>query len=90
MFLQIQIENRCPKSSRRFASRLSPPLAVARRASSLPRPLIVLTNSQLKGFSLGVDKKNIVEEITRAYAHQIFIDGFFNADPDPGILVISL
>lgn len=33
---------------------------------------------------LGVDKKNIVEEITRAYAHQIFIDGFFNADPHPG------
>lgn len=31
--------------------------------------------------SLGVDKRNIVEEITRAYAHQIFIDGFFNADP---------
>lgn len=34
--------------------------------------------------SLGVDKRNIVEEITRAYAHQIFIDGFFNADPHPG------
>lgn len=34
--------------------------------------------------SLGVNKKNIVEEITRAYAHQIFVDGFFNADPHPG------
>ncbi|KAJ0556013.1 putative carboxylesterase [Helianthus annuus] len=33
--------------------------------------------------SLGVNKKNIVEEITRAYAHQIFLDGFFNADPHP-------
>ncbi|XP_076942031.1 uncharacterized protein LOC143611765 [Bidens hawaiensis] len=34
--------------------------------------------------SLGVNKKIIVEEITRAYAHQTFLDGFFNADPHPG------
>jgi predicted unusual protein kinase regulating ubiquinone biosynthesis (AarF/ABC1/UbiB family) len=38
----------------------------------------------------GVDKQKIVEEITRAYAHQIYIDGFFNGDPHPGILCISL
>ncbi|CAI9289207.1 unnamed protein product [Lactuca saligna] len=38
---------------------------------------------------LGVDKKNIVEEITRAYAHQIFIDGFFNADPHPGNFLVT-
>jgi aarF domain-containing kinase len=37
-----------------------------------------------------VDKQKIVEEITRAYAHQIYIDGFFNGDPHPGILCISL
>lgn len=36
----------------------------------------------------GVDKKRLVEEITRAYAHQIYIDGFFNGDPHPGILIL--
>ncbi|KAL8216494.1 hypothetical protein R6Q57_023331 [Mikania cordata] len=39
--------------------------------------------------SLGVNKKNIVEEITRAYAHQIFLDGFFNADPHPGNFLVT-
>ncbi|KAL4592925.1 hypothetical protein LXL04_005932 [Taraxacum kok-saghyz] len=38
---------------------------------------------------LGVDKRNIVEEITRAYAHQIFLDGFFNADPHPGNFLVT-
>ncbi|KAI4996477.1 hypothetical protein ZWY2020_051397 [Hordeum vulgare] len=33
----------------------------------------------------GVNKKKLVEEITRAYAHQIYIDGFFNGDPHPGL-----
>ena len=32
----------------------------------------------------GIDKHKIVEEITRAYAHQIYVDGFFNGDPHPG------
>lgn len=35
---------------------------------------------------LGVDKQKLVEEITRAYAHQIYVDGFFNGDPHPGTL----
>ena len=34
--------------------------------------------------AFGVNKQKIVEEITRAYAHQIYIDGFFNGDPHPG------
>ena len=38
----------------------------------------------------GVDKQKLVEEITRAYAHQIYIDGFFNGDPHPGTLSLSL
>ncbi|XP_044509223.1 uncharacterized protein LOC123228086 [Mangifera indica] len=37
----------------------------------------------------GVDKRKIVEEITCAYAHQIFVDGFFNADPHPGNFLVS-
>lgn len=39
---------------------------------------------------LGVDKKKLVEEITRAYAHQIYVDGFFNGDPHPGTYGVSL
>ncbi|GLT85126.1 hypothetical protein SLE2022_033260 [Rubroshorea leprosula] len=39
--------------------------------------------------AFGVDKQRIVEEITRAYAHQIFIDGFFNGDPHPGNFLVS-
>lgn len=34
----------------------------------------------------GIDKQKIVEDITRAYAHQIYVDGFFNGDPHPGTL----
>ncbi|XP_078175419.1 ABC1 family protein isoform X2 [Carex rostrata] len=37
----------------------------------------------------GVDKQKLVEEITRAYAHQIYIDGFFNGDPHPGNFLVS-
>ncbi|XP_038896599.1 aarF domain-containing protein kinase 1-like [Benincasa hispida] len=37
----------------------------------------------------GIDKQKIVEEITRAYAHQIYVDGFFNGDPHPGNFLIS-
>lgn len=40
--------------------------------------------------AFGVDKQKIVEEITRAYAHQIYVDGFFNGDPHPGILSLSI
>ncbi|XP_031286131.1 uncharacterized protein LOC116144844 [Pistacia vera] len=39
--------------------------------------------------AFGVDKQKIVEEITRAYAHQIYVDGFFNADPHPGNFLVS-
>lgn len=34
----------------------------------------------------GIDKQKFVEEITRAYAHQIYVDGFFNGDPHPGMM----
>ena len=40
--------------------------------------------------AFGVDKKKLVEEITCAYAHQIYVDGFFNGDPHPGTLSLSL
>lgn len=39
--------------------------------------------------ALGVDKQRLAEWITRAYAHQIYIDGFFNGDPHPGNFLIS-
>ncbi|GJN39271.1 hypothetical protein PR202_gb28378 [Eleusine coracana subsp. coracana] len=44
-------------------------------------------NDSLEAY--GVDKQKIVEEITRAYAHQIYIDGFFNGDPHPGNFLVS-
>ena len=40
--------------------------------------------------AFGVDRQKIVEEITRAYAHQIYVDGFFNGDPHPGNIGFSL
>lgn len=33
--------------------------------------------------ALGVDMQQLVESITRSYAHQIYVDGFFIADPHP-------
>lgn len=39
--------------------------------------------------AFGVDKQKVIEEITRAYAHQIYIDGFFNGDPHPGNFLVS-
>ncbi|ESW33524.1 hypothetical protein PHAVU_001G077100 [Phaseolus vulgaris] len=39
--------------------------------------------------AFGVNKQKIVEEITRAYAHQIYVDGFFNGDPHPGNFLVS-
>lgn len=44
-------------------------------------------NDSLEAY--GVDKKKLVEEITRAYAHQLYIDGFFNGDPHPGNFLVS-
>ncbi|KAH7365518.1 hypothetical protein KP509_18G032400 [Ceratopteris richardii] len=38
---------------------------------------------------LGVDKQLLVETITRSYAHQIYVDGFFNGDPHPGNFLVS-
>ncbi|KAJ7966011.1 Beta-lactamase-related protein [Quillaja saponaria] len=40
--------------------------------------------------AFGVHKQKIVEEITRAYAHQIYVDGFFNGDPHPGNFLMFL
>ncbi|KAJ0985178.1 hypothetical protein J5N97_003534 [Dioscorea zingiberensis] len=39
--------------------------------------------------AFGIDKQKLVEEITRAYAHQIYLDGFFNGDPHPGNFLVS-
>ncbi|XP_038985733.1 uncharacterized protein LOC103713116 isoform X2 [Phoenix dactylifera] len=44
-------------------------------------------NESLEAY--GIDKQKLVEEITRAYAHQIYVDGFFNGDPHPGNFLVS-
>lgn len=40
--------------------------------------------------AFGVNKQKVVEEITRAYAHQIYVDGFFNGDPHPGTCLLFI
>ena len=44
----------------------------------------VRLNDVAKLKELGVNMQELVESITRSYAHQIYVDGFFNADPHPG------
>ncbi|CAM6051335.1 unnamed protein product [Sphagnum compactum] len=39
--------------------------------------------------ALGVNKQALIESITCSYAHQIYVDGFFNADPHPGNFLVS-
>ena len=40
--------------------------------------------------ALGVDREAAMLHITRAYAHQIFVDGFYSADPHPGNILVSV
>mmetsp|Transcript_39787 Transcript_39787/g.106092 ORF Transcript_39787/g.106092 Transcript_39787/m.106092 type:complete len:500 (+) Transcript_39787:1107-2606(+) len=35
------------------------------------------------------DRVRIVDHVTRAYAHQIFVDGFYSADPHPGNILVD-
>lgn len=44
-------------------------------------------NESFEAYS--VDRQKFIEEITRAYAHQIYVDGFFNGDPHPGNFLVS-
>lgn len=39
--------------------------------------------------SLGVDRKKMMNSITKSYAHQIFFDGFYSGDPHPGNILID-
>ena len=36
-----------------------------------------------------VDRKILLEAVTTAFAHQIFVDGCFNADPHPGNILVQ-
>ncbi|KAL1532327.1 hypothetical protein AAHA92_32351 [Salvia divinorum] len=49
----------------------------------------VRLNDSVSLQEMGVDKQKLVEEISRAYAHQIYVDGFFNGDPHPGNFLVS-
>ncbi|EPS65049.1 hypothetical protein M569_09728, partial [Genlisea aurea] len=68
----------------------------------IPEPIMstkkVLILEYMDGISLtdtesleafGIDKQKVLKEITRAYAHQIFVDGFFSGDPKPGNFLVS-
>ncbi|CAI5956856.1 unnamed protein product [Closterium sp. NIES-64] len=39
--------------------------------------------------ALHVDRQVLLNRIARAYAHQIYVGGFFNADPHPGNFLVS-
>ncbi|CAI5502554.1 unnamed protein product [Closterium sp. Naga37s-1] len=39
--------------------------------------------------ALQVDRQVLLNRIARAYAHQIYVGGFFNADPHPGNFLVS-
>lgn len=58
----------------------------------------VLVMSYIDGFKIdnkecldqyGIDRSDILQHITRAYAHQIFVDGFFSGDPHPGNILVE-
>ena len=64
----------------------------------LPATERVLVMSYVEGFKindkerlddLGVDREFVVREVTKAYAVQIFANGFFSADPHPGNLYVQ-
>jgi len=64
----------------------------------LPATERVLVMSLIDGFKindmarldlLGVDREFVVREVTKAYAVQIFNNGFFSADPHPGNLLVQ-
>jgi aarF domain-containing kinase len=38
----------------------------------------------------GADRSFLVSNVTRAFAHQIFVDGFYTADPHPGNLMVDV
>ena len=38
----------------------------------------------------GADRAFLVSNVTRAFAHQIFVDGFYTADPHPGNLMVDV
>lgn len=40
--------------------------------------------------ALDAERKKLAETITNVFLHQIFIDGFFHADPHPGNLLITM
>lgn len=58
----------------------------------------VLVMSYVNGFKVdshdmlakyNVNRADVIRNITRSYAHQIFVNGFFSADPHPGNLLIQ-
>mmetsp|Transcript_39791 Transcript_39791/g.106135 ORF Transcript_39791/g.106135 Transcript_39791/m.106135 type:complete len:751 (+) Transcript_39791:75-2327(+) len=58
----------------------------------------VLVMSYIDGFKVNdmakldehkADRVRIVDHVTRAYAHQIFVDGFYSADPHPGNILVD-
>ena len=59
----------------------------------------ILVMSFIDGFKIdkkeyldkyNIDRTDIIQHITRSYAHQIFVDGFFSGDPHPGMFNLRI
>jgi len=48
----------------------------------------ITDKDQLKLFN--IDQSALVKRVVHAYSNQLFVDGFFNADPHPGNLMVSV
>lgn len=48
----------------------------------------IMLNQREELISKGYDLKNIAERLVNSMLHQIFIEGFFHADPHPGNLMV--
>ena len=46
-------------------------------------------DNQKKLTEMNVDRDALIRNVTRSYAHQIFVDGFYNGDPHPGNILID-
>ncbi|XP_074587630.1 protein ACTIVITY OF BC1 COMPLEX KINASE 8, chloroplastic-like [Curcuma longa] len=89
MNLGVKSEHGCPKLKERVNVLIPEIIQSTEKVLILQYMDGIRLNDMDSLEEFGVSKKNLVREITRAYAHQIYIDGFFNGDPHPGNFLVS-
>jgi ubiquinone biosynthesis protein len=63
------------------------PLTTRRVLTMAHHPAVRVTDREALR-RLGVDPREVLEILARAYAKQVFVDGLFHADPHPGNLFV--